>query len=244
MANIKAVVLLSGGLDSATCLGYAVDEVGAENVSALSVYYGQKHKREIECARRLAKYYGVKLYEVDLTSTMKYSDCPLLEGSKQEIAHESYADQIKHNGEGTIKTYVPFRNGLMLSSAATLAMSIYPGQSVNIFYGAHADDAAGRAYPDCTPEFVNAMSAALYEGSGHLVRLQAPWIWCTKAQIVAKGLELKIPYQYTWSCYEGGDMPCGVCGTCRDRAAAFEANGVADPAFIMNWVPQEGNDEK
>lgn len=240
----KAVVLLSGGLDSATCLAIAVEDHGAKNVSALSVFYGQKHKKEIECARRLAKYYGVKLYEVDLTSTMKYSDCPLLEGSKQEIAHESYADQIKHNGEGTVKTYVPFRNGLMLSSAAALALSIYPDEKVVLYYGAHRDDAAGHAYPDCTSHFVMAMGEALYEGSGYLLTLRAPFTCCTKADIVRTGLQLKVPYQYTWSCYEGGDIPCGVCGTCRDRAAAFEANGVADPALIMSWVPQEGNDEK
>jgi 7-cyano-7-deazaguanine synthase len=227
----KAVVLLSGGVDSATCLGIAVLRHGAENVSALSVSYGQKHIKERECAKKLAQHYGVKLYEVDLSSTMQYSNCPLLAKSTEEMPHESYAEQIKQNGEGTVKTYVPFRNGLMLSSAAALALSIYPDEVVELYYGAHADDAAGRAYPDCTEEFATAMDEALYEGSGHLLSIRAPLIDFNKAQVVAKGLAIGVPYQYTWSCYEGGDKPCGVCGTCIDRAAAFAANGIEDPAL-------------
>lgn len=228
----KAVVLLSGGVDSATCLGIAVNKYGKDNVSALSVFYGQKHKKEQECAQKLADYYGVKLYHVDLSSTMQYSDCPLLEGSEQDIAHETYAEQLAEmGGEGTVKTYVPFRNGLMLSSAAALGLSLYPDQEVALYYGAHADDAAGRAYPDCTPEFAQAMNIALNEGSGKLLELVTPLLYLNKAGVVELGLRLGVPYEYTWSCYEGGEKPCGVCGTCRDRAAAFAANGVEDPAL-------------
>lgn len=226
---MKAVVLLSGGVDSATCLGIAVKQYGAKNVSALSVYYGQKHAKELECAEKIANHYGVKRYEVDLSATMKFSDCPLLASSKEEIAHESYADQIKHNGEGTVATYVPFRNGLMLSAAGALALSIYPNEKVSLFYGAHADDAAGRAYPDCTSEFSKAMEDALYEGSGHLLTLTAPLINLNKAGVVKWGTSIGVPYQYTWSCYEGKDKHCGTCGTCIDRHNAFIENGIEDP---------------
>lgn len=99
------------------------------------------------------------------------------------------------------------------------------------YYGAHADDAAGRAYPDCTPEFADYMNKAIFEGSGRTTHLEAPLINLNKAGVVKLGLELKAPYQFTWSCYEGGEKPCGTCGTCIDRAMAFEANGVKDPAL-------------
>ena len=125
-------------------------------------------------------------------------------------------------------TYVPFRNGLFLSFAAALAVSVHASC---IYYGAHADDAAGRAYPDCTPEFEHAMATAIYEGSGQTCRLEAPLLQWNKAQVVRQGLQLQAPYHLTWSCYEGREKPCGLCGTCRDRAAAFAANGVPDPAL-------------
>ena len=98
-----------------------------------------------------------------------------------------------------------------------------------ILYGAHADDAAGNAYPDCSSVFNDAMNTAVWEGSGHQVRIEAPFVGISKAEVVKQGLELGVPYELTWSCYEGGDKPCGTCGTCIDRKAAFEANGVTDP---------------
>ena len=100
-----------------------------------------------------------------------------------------------------------------------------------IYYGAHADDAAGNAYPDCSDAFVNAMNSAIYEGSGKQLSLNVPFVKHTKAEVVAKGLKLNAPYKYTWSCYAGGDKPCGVCGTCIDGANAFKLNGVEDPAL-------------
>ena len=125
-----------------------------------------------------------------------------------------------------MSTYVPFRNGLFLSSAAAIALS--KGCGV-IYYGAHSDDAAGNAYPDCSEVFNNAMNKAIYEGSGKQLRIEAPFVSMTKADVVKKGMELKVPYELTWSCYEGGDKPCGKCGTCLDRKAAFEKNGLTDP---------------
>lgn len=225
---MEALVLFSGGVDSTTCLGIAVDKFGSENVLALSVSYGQKHTKEIESARAVAKHYGVELYELDLSEMFRFSDCSLLKGSSEEVPHESYAEQLKETNGSPVSTYVPFRNGLFISSAAAIAIS--RGCSV-IYYGAHSDDAAGNAYPDCSEAFNNAMSEAVWVGSGNQVRIEAPFVSKTKAEVVKMGLALGVPYELTWSCYEGGDRPCGKCGTCLDRAKAFAENGVSDPAI-------------
>lgn len=231
--SMKALVLSSGGVDSTTCVGIAVAAIGASNVSTVSVFYGQKHAKELTAAEKVAEYYGVKHYVIDLSKSgiMDASDCPLLARSEKEIDHESYADQIAKNGEGMVETYVPFRNGLLLSSVAAMAMSLYPHDDVAIYLGAHADDAAGNAYADCSQEFTDAMKEAIEIGTYGKVHVVAPLVNLNKAGVVKKGLELDVPYELTWSCYEGGDKPCGTCGTCIDRAAAFAANGVKDPAL-------------
>ena len=138
------------------------------------------------------------------------------------------AEQQAAGDGGPVSTYVPFRNGLFLSSAASMALSL--GCSV-VYYGAHHDDWAGNAYPDCSLEFVEAMNRAIVEGTGGELRLEAPFVTWSKADIVREGLALGVPYELTWSCYEGGEAPCGRCATCLDRAAAFAANGVEDPAL-------------
>ncbi len=219
----KALVLSSGGVDSTTLLAVAVDRYGADNVVALSVYYGQKHFKEIEAADKVAEYYGTEHIKLNLSSIFEYSDCSLLVSSGNEIPHESYAEQLEKTGGTPVSTYVPFRNGLFLSAAASVALS--KGCS-RIMYGAHSDDAAGNAYPDCSVSFVEAMNKAIYEGSGGQLTVEAPFVGMNKAGVVAVGKRLSVPYELTWSCYEGGDKPCGVCGTCRDRRAAFLANGI------------------
>ena len=229
----KALVLSSGGVDSTTCIGIAVKELGKENVATVSIFYSQKHKRELECADKIAEYYDLKHYELDLSQIMKYSNCPLLEKSTEKIKHKSYAQQIEEDGEGMVSTYVPFRNGLMLSSIAALAMSIYPNEEVDIYLGAHADDAAGRAYADCSEEFTNAMKEAIYIGTYEKVTVKAPLVNMTKTEVVKTGLGLNVPYELTWSCYEGGDKQCGTCGTCIDRRNAFKENGVVDPVEYL-----------
>lgn len=225
---MKALVLFSGGVDSTTCLAIAVDKYGADEVLALSLYYGQKHSRELEAARKIAAHYGVKHKELDLALIFADSDCTLLKGSEGEIPKESYAEQLEKTDGKPVSTYVPFRNGLFLASAASIALSNGCGE---IYYGAHSDDAAGNAYPDCSSDFNDAINRAIYLGSGGELRVTAPFIGMNKAQVIAKGLALGVPYELTWSCYEGGDKPCGVCGTCRDRIAAFRANGMDDPAM-------------
>ena len=228
---MKAMVLFSGGVDSTTCLALAVKKHGAENVTALSIYYGQKHNKEIEAAKKIAEYYGVNWRTLDLALIFADSNCSLLKGSDEEIPHESYSEQLEKTDGTPVSTYVPFRNGLFISSAASIALSL--GCSV-IYYGPHADDAAGNAYPDCSAVFNNAMAEAVYEGSGKQLSIEAPFVQMNKKDIVKLGLELKVPYELTWSCYEGDDKPCGVCGTCRDRIEAFRANGAEDPLMKEN----------
>lgn len=223
---MKALVLFSGGVDSTTCLALAVKKHGSENVTALSIGYGQKHSREITAAKQIADYYNVEWKQLDLSLIFADSDCSLLTGSNQDIPKETYAEQLKETDGKPVSTYVPFRNGLFLASAASMALSL---DCEVIYYGPHADDAAGNAYPDCSEDFNKAMNEAIYLGSGKQLTIEAPFVSKTKKDIVAIGLELGVPYEMTWSCYEGGDKPCGICGTCRDRQAAFEANGITDP---------------
>ena len=227
----KALVLSSGGVDSTTCIGVAVKDVGAENVSTVSIFYGQKHDKELQCADKIAKHYNVPHYTLNLSEILKFSNCSLLKHSDNEIPEGDYADQIDRADNGMVATYVPFRNGLMLSSVAALAVSLYPEDDVDIYLGAHADDAAGNAYADCSAEFTDAMTAAINIGTYGKVHVKAPLVNMNKAEVVKTGLELEVPYELTWSCYEGGEKPCGKCGTCIDRAKAFEAAGVPDPAL-------------
>lgn len=228
---MKVLVLVSGGIDSTTCLALAVDKYGRENVSALSMYYGQKHDKELECARKVADYYGVDYKELNLSSIFADSNCSLLSHSSEEIPKESYASQLDKSGGAPVSTYVPFRNGLFLASAASIALS---KECSLIYYGAHADDAAGNAYPDCSEAFNSSMNDAVYIGSGNQLSIEAPFVYMTKKDVVEKGLKLGVPYELTWSCYEGNDRPCGVCGTCIDRRKAFEENGVADPLMAVS----------
>ncbi len=223
---MRALVLLSGGIDSTTCLAMAIDRYGKENVVALSALYGQKHTKELKAARDIANYYNIELIEIDLVKIFAYSNCSLLSHSKEEIPHSSYAEQLEETKGETVSTYVPFRNGLFLSSAASIALS---KDCDLILYGAHSDDAAGSAYPDCSKEFNDAINLAIYEGSGKKLKVEAPFVNLHKKDIVKKGLELKVPYELTWSCYEGKEYSCGGCGTCIDREKAFELNGAVDP---------------
>ena len=228
---MKALVLNSGGVDSTTCLAMAIKKYGKENVITASLYYGQKHDKELECARKIAKYYDIKHIEEDISSVMKYAGnvCSLIKNSTDEIEDKSYAEQIKENGEGRVGTYVPFRNGLLLSIAAAYADSLFPDEKVKIYYGAHADDSAGSAYADCSEEFAIAMDKAINIGTYGKISIERPLININKAQVVEKGLKLKVPYELTWSCYHGGEKPCCKCGTCIDRIEAFKKNGITDP---------------
>ena len=232
---MKALVLSSGGVDSTTCLGIAVNKLGKDNVITASLYYGQKHDKELECARKIAEYYGVRHIEEDISNIMRYASnvCTLVKGG-EDIEHKSYAEQIKENGEGRVATYVPFRNGLLLAIATAYADSLFPNEKVEIYYGAHADDATGNAYADCSPEFAEAMDKAINIGTYNKITINRPLININKAEVVKIGLELGVPYYLTWSCYEGKEKQCGKCGTCIDRREAFRKNGVEDPVEYEN----------
>ena len=229
----KKVVLLSGGLDSSTLLGKVVNDFGSENVIAVTLTYGQKHDKEITSANDIANYYNVSRHIIrDLSIAFDFSNSPLLKHSDKEIPDKSYAEQLEEK-PGTVVTYIPFRNGLFLSFVTAIAYSV---GADTVYYGAHADDAAGAAYPDCTPEFIEHMGKAIYEGTGKQVRLIAPFQIFTKADIVTLGHKLGVPYELTWSCYKGGNEACGECATCIDRLNAFKANGLIDPIKYKNDV--------
>lgn len=224
----KILVLLSGGIDSTSLLYAAVKKVGAENVVALNMYYGQKHMIELECAKWQANHAGVEYIEKDISTVFEglEDSSALLIGSSKKIAHESYAEQLKHTD--VVSAYVPYRNGMFLSIAAAIA---YAKHCDTIAYGAHADDAVRRqngsaAYPDCTGDFIEYQRKAIEEGTAGKVTIWAPLWDKTKSEVVRYGLDngaTREVYEHTHSCYEGIVGGCGTCGTCIDARAALDA---------------------
>ena len=150
--------------------------------------------------------------------------------SNKNLAHSTYAEQIEKNSR--VETYVPFRNGLMISVAASFADSIYD-DDIELYIGVHQDDAAVNAYPDCRADFIEKIGDAVNIGTYGKIKLVAPFLGKTKADVVKIGTDLNVPYELTWSCYERGDKPCGHCATCLDRAKAFRLNGIDDPAINL-----------
>jgi 7-cyano-7-deazaguanine synthase len=230
----KKIVLISGGLDSTVLLHQVVRAQGADNVIGLSIYYGQRHAIEKYCAIHHCNKLGVQYIEADLSDVFKYNvnASSLLKDSEQPIVHKSYEEQLQDTLGDAITAYVPYRNGLFLSFAASVAFQL---DCDEIYYGAHSDDAAGSAYPDCTEEFIQAQAEAIWHGSGEKVGLTAPWWGKNKAFIVKRGLDMgltKEDFENTWSCYTGNkeDGPCELCATCIDRRRAFQANGIDDIA--------------
>jgi 7-cyano-7-deazaguanine synthase len=217
---MTTVVIYSGGLDS-TVLLYELQAAGDE-LLALSIDYGQRHRRELKHAERIAASRGIEWRLADLSGI-----APLLAGSSQtspEIAvpHGHYAE------ESMKQTVVPNRNMIMLAVAAGWAIS---RKADRVAYAAHSGDHT--IYPDCRPEFIAAMQTALGLADWHHVDLFTPFVGRTKAQIVARGAELGVDFAATWSCYEGGEQHCGRCGTCFERREAFQRAGVSDPTLYM-----------
>lgn len=215
---MKVVVVLSGGMDSATALGRAVSLHGKENVKAITFNYGSKHNaKENAAAQYLAKHYDVthELIYLDFVNRLFKSD---LLSSGGEIPEGHYAE------ENMKRTVVPYRNAIMLSIAAGYAASHDAEQLV---IGNHAGDHA--VYPDCRQQFMTPFSEALMEGDWHPVKIDRPFERLTKGQIVAQGMRIGVPYQLTWSCYKGESIACGRCGTCVERLEAFAEAGFEDP---------------
>jgi len=228
----NCVVLLSGGLDSTTCLALAIQEHGYEpkNITALSLYYGQKHAVEVTAAENIAGYYQVNFKSLELFKDIFKSDQSSLTGS-EPMPNLTYKE-IAEN-EGVSPTYVPFRNANLLSTATALAMGL---EAEVVYFGAHAEDARGWAYPDCTPEFIGAMANAIYVGTYHQVRLATPLEWMMKKDIVFIGDHLHVPFELTHSCYEGMRPACGKCPTCIERLEAFAVCELMDPLPYVDDV--------
>lgn len=207
------LLVLSGGLDSTTLLYDYADSIAL----AVTFQYGSNHnKREAAFAKYHCDKLGIEHIEIDLAFMGKYFKSSLLDGA-DAIPEGNYdEDNMK-------STVVPFRNGIMLSVAAGLAES---RGLKNVMMANHSGDHA--IYPDCRPEFVKAMNAAIEAGTYEGVKLVAPYTDITKADIVSRGAKLGIDYSKTYSCYKGGEHHCGVCGTCRERKEAFTLAGVKD----------------
>ena len=218
-----AVVLLSGGLDSATCLAIASEQ--GFRCYALSLDYGQRHRSELIAAENVARSMDAELKVINL-------DLRAFGGS----ALTDDIDVPEEEGDGIPVTYVPARNTIMLSLALAWAEVLGAG---DIFIGVNAVDYSG--YPDCRPEFVNAYeemaNLATKAGvQGHRLIIHTPLIDLSKADIIRQGSELGVDYGLTVSCYQADDegRACGVCDSCRIRAAGFEAAGVGDPTHYKS----------
>lgn len=212
---MKYVLLFSGGLDSTTAL-YQLKNEGHE-VQCLAVDYGQRHKRELEAARSIAKKAEVPFHLLDLRSARI-----LIAGSSQ--TGDIDVPEGHYTQESMKLTVVPNRNMIMLSMAIGWAVNL---KFDAVSYAAHAGDHA--IYPDCRREFVEAMQKASRLCDWHPVEVVAPFVDKTKSEIVKIGHKLSVPFDLTWSCYKGGDLHCGKCGTCVERQEAFELAHVADP---------------
>jgi len=257
----KAFCLLSGGIDSTTCLHKAIMDYRPQGmteeqvhmvingdigdnvdwVEAYSIDYGQRHVKEGDFAKITCKGLGIEHHWLKAN----FAGSAMLTDPDIAIPNISYSE-IK----GVSPTYVPFRNGTMLSLLAAKAQQYVNKEieslvniagetkeqatammkdSVGLYFGAHAEDAANWAYPDCTPEFIGAMANAIYIGTYMCVRLHTPLQWLNKIEIILLGESLCVDWKHTWSCYAGEDLHCGTCPTCRARKAGFIGAGVPDP---------------
>ncbi len=229
---MKALVLLSGGLDSTVALAEAY-AMHKGSVGAISFLYGQKHTTEINAAAAVTDYYGIQHRIIEMPEVFAGTESVIIAENEMEMPQASYEELSDEFGVSP--TYVPYRNGNLLSLATSVALV---ESADEVWAGMHAEDAHNWAYPDCTPEFLGAMANAIYVGSYHQVRLITPHMWRTKADVVQSGLSLKVPFELTWSCYEGRNQACGVCPTCVGRIQAFARVGEKDPIsyeIVVDW---------
>ncbi|MCA9408652.1 MAG: 7-cyano-7-deazaguanine synthase QueC [Candidatus Omnitrophica bacterium] len=215
----KAVVLFSGGLDSSTLVYYAKSK--GFQAHCLVFDYGQRHSVEIKKAENLAG--RIKCQATIVKIQLPWQGSSLLDKSKK------IPDHLVIDSKKIPSTYVPARNIIFLSFAVSWAEVL---GAKAVFIGANALDYSG--YPDCRPKFFHAYQQTIRCGlktgvQGKLIKIYTPLLKKTKAQIIKMGMKLKVPYQYTWSCYQGGLQPCGRCDSCRLRAKGFIEAGVKDP---------------
>lgn len=235
-SNDKVYILLSGGVDSSAALGLAKLDFPDAQFEAVTIDYGQRHDVELQAAKDIATHFEVPHVIIDAKGFMSgllVKADPVL--GNAAMPNVSYDDLPK----GISPTYVTFRNGLMLSILAARAQGwVMEEQRANssegvplaeedqpnayIYLGIHADDGTNWAYPDCTQEFIGPMSAAIYTGTYNRVRVRAPFTFMQKSVVVQLGEMAGVPWEKTWSCYQGGEVHCGVCPTCRSRKDAFK----------------------
>ncbi len=219
----RAVVLLSGGMDSATAL--AMTRAEGFDIVSLTFDYGQRHQKEVEAAKKVAKHFGVtdhRIVKIDLTAIGGSA----LTDFRIRVPEQRSLEEI---GRGIPPTYVPARNTILLSYSLGFAEAT--GANV-IVIAANYLDAAG--YPDCRPEYYRAFQEVARLGTkrgveGDVIAIRTPLIGMTKADIVRRGEELGVPWKLTWSCYHGGEKACGVCDSCQLRLKGFREAGVKDP---------------
>jgi len=220
--NEKAIIVLSGGMDSGVLLADYIDKV--DIVAALFFYYGSKHNdKEMACAEILADKYGVELKKIELPFINTLFNSSLLSSSDEEIPEGHYQeDNMK-------STVVPFRNGIMLAIAAGFAESV---EADLLLIGSHAGDHV--IYPDCRPEFNAAITEAISLGTYNGVRVEAPYSKITKTDIGRIGYGLGFDFTQTWTCYKGKETHCGKCGSCVERHEALSCDGHKDPTIYTN----------
>ena len=248
--NSIGVTLLSGGLDSTTVTAYARERV--QHLTALTFHYGQVHSQEIRCAEKVAQLLNVSHQIVDISSYAKvawYSSLtsPERYTTPQDRAINDVNDGPDDSGTAIPITYVPLRNTFFLTMAGalleSLALEAIEVQGVvptslqtYIFIAPNAIDYSG--YPDCRPEFYEKLRDTLMYGSKLWtqyqvpIQIETPIIHLSKAQIVEMGMDIKAPLEHTWSCYQGGDFPCGHCDSCILRAKGFAEAGHHDPLLV------------
>lgn len=214
-----SVIIVSGGLDSITLLYDKAETIAL----AISFDYGQNHsKKELPYAEYHCQKLGIPHITIPLTFMHQYFKSSLLEGA--EAIPEGHYEE-----ENMKSTVVPFRNGIMLAIATGIAES---HELKRVYIANHGGDHT--IYPDCRPEFIDAMDKATSAGTFVNVRVEAPYTNISKADIVRRGTALGIDYAKTWSCYKGSEMHCGKCGTCVERKEAFADAGVKDPTEYEN----------
>jgi len=223
----KVVVLHSGGLDSTVLLAQMVAMHGSDQVESLGVHYGQVHAKEMESALEVCGILDVRRTMVVMSMAHDFfGDCALTGRDSSAIPDGHYSDDTMRS------TVVPFRNTILLALCAARATAI---KAEVIAMAVHAGDHA--IYPDCRPEFLSAMDRVLMCGDYKPLLLDTPFLNYTKAQIVEVGVKCRAPMGFTWSCYKGGHVHCGTCGTCVERREAFIKAGVADPTEYFQTPP-------
>jgi len=210
-------------MDSATAL--AIAKADGFDVIALTIDYGQRHRREIDAAKKVAKHFGVRDHRVVSLDLTPIGGSALTDKAIR-VPEQRRLEEI---GRGIPVTYVPARNTILLSYALGLAEAT---GAKAIYIAANFQDYSG--YPDCRPEFYKAFQEVARLGTkrgveGDVIEIRTPLIAMTKADIVRKGQELGVPWRLTWSCYQGGDKACGVCDSCQLRLKGFREAGVKDP---------------